>query len=109
MCCPGDYPALAARYPVANECVRYAFIVSYFAVRVVGWIPVSAAFWRDALSLLRAGAPTHGMPAWVVYSWLFFHAGLTVLQFHWGRLIAKAAYAMLIGDASGRAAEAKRA
>jgi len=105
-----DYPALARAYPMTNECARAAFIVAFFAVRVIGWIPVSVDFWSDVLALLPGGgAPTHAMPTAVAYSWLFFHLGLTLLQFHWGRLIASAAYAMLVGDASKRANEAKSA
>ena len=94
----------------ASACARAAFIVAFFAVRVIGWIPVSVDFWSDVLALLPGGgAPTHAMPTAVAYSWLFFHLGLTLLQFHWGRLIASAAYAMLVGDASTRANEAKSA
>lgn len=103
-----DFPALAEAYPQTNEAIRYAFIVAFFLVRVVFWVPCSAAFWRDATALLDPATPSHGVPDAVVYSVLLLNLGLTLLQFHWASLIGKAAKKMLLGDTSDRAGEAKR-
>ncbi|KAJ1445286.1 hypothetical protein M885DRAFT_550408 [Pelagophyceae sp. CCMP2097] len=104
-----DFPKLAEKLPATNEACRVGFAVAFFAVRIVGWVPVSVAFWRDALTLFEPGAARHGIPLVVVAFWLATHLGLTVLQWHWGLKIARAAYAMASGDESQRENEAKGA
>lgn len=104
-----DFPKLGERFPAINEVARVIFAVTFFAVRVVGWVPVSIGFWRDALSLLQEDAAMHTMPKWVPVFWLTTHAGLTCLQAWWASLILRAVYAMLTGDEEYRKNEAKNA
>ena len=104
-----DFPKLADDYPMTNEACRVAFGVTFVAVRVVGWCPVSVMFWRDCLGLFEAGAALHGMPLWVPKFWLATHAALTVLQLWWASLIVRAVWAMATGDTEYRLNEAKQA
>ncbi|KAH8071174.1 glycosyltransferase [Aureococcus anophagefferens] len=104
-----DFPKLAERWPNTNEACRITFAVVFYIVRIVGWVPVSKMFWLDALSLLEEGAALHTMPRWVPAFWLLTHAGLSCLQAWWGFLILKALWALVTGDESARANEAKSA
>lgn len=104
-----DFPKLAERWPNTNEACRITFAVVFYVVRIVGWVPVSKMFWLDALSLLEEGAALHTMPRWVPAFWLLTHAGLSCLQAWWGFLILKALWALVTGDESARANEAKSA
>jgi hypothetical protein len=104
-----DFPKLAERWPNTNEACRITFAVVFYIVRVAGWVPVSKMFWLDALSLLEEGAALHTMPRWVPAFWLLTHAGLSCLQAWWGFLILKALWALVTGDESARANEAKSA
>lgn len=104
-----DFPKLEKAYPMTNEVCRVAFAIVFFAVRVIGWYPVSVMFWKDCLPLLEPGAHLHTMPTWVPRFWLAVHAGLSGLQLWWASLILKAFYAMLVGDTEARKNEAKSA
>eukprot|EP00634_Sargassococcus_sp_CCMP2135_P005925 CAMPEP_0198647246 /NCGR_PEP_ID=MMETSP1467-20131203/2567_1 /TAXON_ID=1462469 /ORGANISM="unid. sp., Strain CCMP2135" /LENGTH=293 /DNA_ID=CAMNT_0044382863 /DNA_START=24 /DNA_END=905 /DNA_ORIENTATION=- len=107
-----DFPKFAEAWPATNEVVRVLFALAFFFVRIVNWIPVSVAFWREALGLLFRTGP-HGVsapiPDYVILVWLTTHLGLTLLQWYWGTKILKAVYAMLTGDDAARAHEAKGA
>lgn len=104
-----DFPKLANKFAVTNELCRVGFAVVFYAVRIIAWVPVSIGFWRDAFRLLSGEVPMHTMPKYIVCFWLFVHLGLTLLQWHWGIIIAKGAYYMAIGDTSARENEAKGA
>lgn len=104
-----DFPRLAELLPVVNELSRVGFAVAFFTVRIFGWVGVSVCFWIDALKLFKEGAPRHQLPLYIVLTWLVAHAGLTLLQWHWGIKIAKAAFAMALGDNSMREKEAQGA
>ena len=104
-----DFPKLGDQWPTVNEVNRVCFAVTFYIVRVFGWVSVSKSFWRDALSLLEDDAPMHTMPKWVPAFWLFTHAGLSCLQAWWGFLILKALWALVTGDEAARANEAKSA
>lgn len=105
-----DFPKFAKAFPTANEIVRVLFAIAFFSVRIFLWIPPSIAFWGDCIEALKGPAEDlHAMPKFIIVFWLLVHAFLTTLQWHWGSIIAKAVYAMIIGDESARANEAKGA
>uniref|UniRef100_A0A7S3K1K0 TLC domain-containing protein n=1 Tax=Aureoumbra lagunensis TaxID=44058 RepID=A0A7S3K1K0_9STRA len=115
-----DFPKFADMFPITNEICRVLFAIAFFSVRIFLWIPASICFWKDALDVLFNFAtnaskipfsaeqpPT--VPKYVIFFWLFVHAGLSSLQWYWATKILRAIYAMAIGDKSQRENEAKGA
>ena len=61
--------------------IGVAFAVLFVIIRIVIWPVISYYFWIDSLALLEAPESLHSFP--VVYTFLVFNVGLTVLQFAW--------------------------
>ena len=109
LCLSIDHSTFSLPLSLSLSPYQVGFAVVFYAVRVIAWVPVSIGFWRDAFRLLSGEVPMHTMPKYIVCFWLFVHLGLTLLQWHWGIIIAKGAYYMAIGDTSARENEAKGA
>lgn len=71
----------AKLFPLSMKVIGVAFAVLFVIIRIVIWPVISYYFWIDSLALLETPESLHSFP--VVYTFLVFNVGLTVLQFAW--------------------------
>ena len=90
LACFGDSRGISAKdgsnlfaklFPVSMKVIGVAFAVLFVIIRIIVWPIVSYYFWIDSIALLENPEKTHSFP--VVYTFLVFNVGLTVLQFAW--------------------------
>jgi TLC domain len=73
-----------------------AFAVTFIIFRVILWPFVSYYFWLDALELLRT-KDQHTFSEVMIYIFLVFNAGLSLLQLVWLKEIFDTAGKVLFG------------
>ena len=71
----------AKLFPLSMKVIGVVFAVLFVIIRIVIWPVISYYFWIDSLALLETPESLHSLP--VVYTFLVFNVGLTVLQFAW--------------------------
>ena len=86
----------AKLFPVSMKLIGVLFAVLFVAIRIIVWPIISYYFWIDSLALLEIPEKTHSFP--VVYTFLAFNVGLTVLQFAWLVEIIMTAAPLLAGS-----------
>merc|ERR1711871_531179 len=86
----------AKLFPTSMKVIGVTFAVLFVVIRIVIWPIVSYYFWVDSLALMETPEKTHSFP--VVYTFLAFNVGLTILQFAWLAEIIMLAIPVLTGD-----------